>query len=148
MAQLESIDRSLSRFRTSSRSVKIVNRRDMAGSSAITTMIDQLVKNGVIPTDMRPNNGRRLGDNIYTAIQREKRHAYNKYVEEIRLFMEDQKEQFPRSVSLFQVAIVALHNAKALDRGSATKPRHYYVTDELISLFPSAAAIPNRITID
>jgi ppGpp synthetase/RelA/SpoT-type nucleotidyltranferase len=61
MAQLESIDRSFSHFRTNSRSVKVVNRRDMTNSSRLTAMIDQLVSGGIIPSEMRPSNGRRLG---------------------------------------------------------------------------------------
>ncbi|WP_206453350.1 nucleotidyltransferase family protein [Aurantimonas marina] len=148
IAQIESIDRNLSRFRTNSRSVKVVKRREMTASSSVTAMIDQLVKDGVIPAEMRPSNGRRLGENIYSAIRRDLRSQYATPVDTIRQFMEAQKGKFPRSVSLFQLAVVALHDAKALDRGSAKKPRRYYVTDELISLFPSAATIPNRITIE
>lgn len=148
MAQLESIDRSFSRFRTNSRSVKVVNRRDMAASSAVTAMIDQLVRDGVVPSEMRPKNGRRLGENIYDAIHRDMRSQYAAPIETIRVFIEGQRDKFPRSVSLFQLAIVALHDAKALNHGTRTKPRRYYVTDELISLFPSAANIPNRISIE
>ncbi len=148
MAQLESIDRSFSRFRTNSRSVKLVNRREMIGSSDLTAMIDRLVSDGVIPSEMRPSNGRRLGENIYNAIRRDMRHQNAKHVKTIKEFLDAQKGRFPRSVSLFQLAIVALHGAKALDHGSATRPRCYYVTDELISLFPRAAAIPNRVRID
>jgi ppGpp synthetase/RelA/SpoT-type nucleotidyltranferase len=148
MAQLESIDRSFSHFRTSSRSVKVVNRRDMIGSSSVTAMIDQLISDGVIPAEMRPTNGRRLGENIYSAIRRDKRHQYAKHIKTIQEFMEAQKCKFPRSVSLFQLTIVALHDANALEHGSPDKPRRYYVTDELISLFPSAAAIPNRVKIE
>jgi ppGpp synthetase/RelA/SpoT-type nucleotidyltranferase len=148
MAQLESIDRSFSHFRTNSRSVKVVNRRDMIGSSALTAMIDQLVSDGVIPSEMRPSNGRRLGENIYSAIRRDLRHHYTKHIKTIKEFLEAQKGKFPRSVSLFQLAIVALYDANALDHGNADRPRRYYVTDELISLFPHAASIPNRVKIE
>jgi ppGpp synthetase/RelA/SpoT-type nucleotidyltranferase len=148
MAQLESIDRCFSRFRASSRSVKVVNRRDMVDGSSVTAMIDQLVRDGVIPAEMRPSNGRRLGENIYSAIRRDMRHQFAKHLGTIKEFMEAQRGKFPRSVSLFQLAIVALHDTKALDHGNANKPRRYYVTDELISLFPSAATIPNRVKIE
>lgn len=148
MAQLESIDRSLSRFRTSSRSVKVVSRRDMVASSGITATIDQLVRDGVIPSEMRPSNGRRLGENIYQSIRQNLRHQPSLYTKVIRDFFEKQKFAFPRSVTLFQLAVVALHDAKSLELGSHAKPRRYYVTDELISLFPTAATIPNRVDID
>jgi hypothetical protein len=142
MAQLEAIDRSFSCFRTSSRSVKVVNRREMIGSSSVTAMIDRLVSEGTIPAEMRPSNGRRLGENIYTAIRRSMRDQYTAHIKTIQEFMEAQRGKFPRSASLFQLAIVALHDAGVLDHGSANKPHCYYVTDELISLFPVIAHPP------
>lgn len=148
MAQLESIDRSLSRFRTSSRSVKTVTRKEMTACAEIVDSIDKLVADGTIPSEMRPPNGRRLGENIFRSISVDKRKQYKKHLNQIKDFLVAQKEKFPRSVTLFQLAIVALHEANALEAGSPSRPRRYYVTDDLITLFPSAANIPNKIQLD
>ena len=147
MAQLESVDRSLSRFRTASRSVKVVMRRDMTACSSIVAMIDALVEAGVVPPEARPENGRRLGENIYNSIKRDLRRDYLRAINVVQRFLEAQSGKFPRSVSLYQLSIVALFEAKALDYGDPHRPRRYYVTDELISLFPSAANIPNRVNV-
>lgn len=147
MAQLEATDRSFARFRTSSKSVKQVIRRDVQRASEITEMIDGLVSAGVIPSELRPQNGRRLGENIYQSI-RDRAKNFDRAKTTIEAFLTAQRETFPMSVTLFQLAAVALHNAEILDRGSAGRPRQYYVTDELISLFPAAQTIPNRVTMD
>lgn len=147
MAQLEVADRSFSRFRTSSKSVKQVVRREMQRGSEITEMIDALVSSGVIPSELRPENGRRLGENIYLSI-RDRGKNYDRARSIIEAFLTAQRDTFPMSVTLFQLAAVALHDAQLLERGSARRPRQYYVTDELISLFPAAKTIPNRVAME
>jgi len=147
MAQLESADRIFAQFQSVSESVKMVIRRDMAASSNITAMIDELVGAGIIPSELRPENGKRLGENIYAAIRRDRRDDYQKAHDIIRQFIVGQKDVFPRSVSIFQLAIMALHEFNLLDYGSNRRPKMYYVTDELISLFPNAAAIKNKVNI-
>lgn len=148
MAQLESVDRAFSNFRLTAQTVKAVSRRDMTASSDFTRMIDALVADGTIPSELRPDNGRRLGENIYNSIRRNKRGEYSVPLGIVKRFLESQAGRFPRSVSLFQLAIVALHNAHLLEHGHERRPKRYYVTDELISLFPSAAHIPNRVNIE
>lgn len=147
MAQLETTDRSFSRFRTTAKAVKVVNRRDMQQGDSLTKMIDGLVADGVIPSELRPENGRRLGENIYNSIRGRRRNVAAGATA-IKTFFEAQRDIFPRSVTLFQLAAVALHNANLLEHGDARKPRQYYVTDELITLFPIARAIPNVVAID
>jgi len=148
MAQLEAADRTFSRFVAVSKTVKAVSRYDVIASKSLTAMIDGLVADGTIPSEMRPTNGRRLGENLLSAVHRNHRKDVTVASETIQDFFRPQAAHFPRSVSLFQLAIVALHDAKLLEHGSKTRPRRYYVTDELISLFPQAADIPNRITIE
>jgi hypothetical protein len=148
MAQLEAADRTFSRFQAVSETVKEVSRDEVIARHSLTEMIDALVAEGTIPSEMRPSNGRRLGETIFSSIHRDYKRDCTKPREVIRLFIKSQGNSFPRSVSLFQLAIVALHEARLLDGGTTNRPRRYDVTDELITLFPSAALIPHRIKID
>ncbi|MBO6719379.1 MAG: hypothetical protein JJ913_15590 [Rhizobiaceae bacterium] len=145
MAQIESADRTFSRFKTSSKAVKRVTRTDAAASAQITAMFDELVATRIIPSELRPVNGRRLGENVYNSIQNRRKNL-SKAMEKIRDFATQQKDSFPSSVSLFQLSIVALHKEGLLETGGRRK-RSYYVTNELISLFPEAKSIPNPITV-
>ena len=147
MAQIESLDRVLSRFKTTSRTVKAIERVDMIESAHLTKLIDELVMDGTIPQDLRPVNGRRLGENIYSSIRRDKRQMRDLWSKTIADFLKKQTGSFPRSVTLYQLAIVALMQANLLEYGRKGRYRQYYVTDDLISLFPSAAEIPNRISM-
>lgn len=144
MAQLESIDRDFSRFKTTASSVKAVKRRDMEAPSTIIKMIDDLVEEGVIPKEMMPKNGRRLGENVYNSIDNSKRKDVRSKCNVIKNFISNQRGAYPRSVSIYQLAIVALFRDGSLNKSSK---KHYYVTDEMISLFPDAAKIPNRVEI-
>ena len=144
MAQLESVDRSLAEFEVRSQSVKLIERREMVTCTEIITMVDRLIEAGVIPSESRPQNGRRLGENIFSSTRKDVRQQPRRLLTILEQFFVAQSEQFPRSVSLFQLAIVALYDAGALEHVG----RKYYVTDDLISLFPTAANIPHRISID
>lgn len=148
MAQLEAADRTFSRFDAVSKTVKVVARQDVVLSNSLTAMIDELVKSGTIPSEMRPANGRRLGENMLSAIRKDFRRELNRPLEIIRNFLEGQKPSFPRSVSLFQLSIVALYQAGMLELGSRHKPRRYYITDELVSLFPIVETIAARVEVD
>lgn len=148
MAQIESIDRSLARFKTSSRFIKTINRREMTSVKQITNLVDRLVSEGIVPLEMRPANGRRLGENIYQSIKRDMRNNMKKPLETIETFFRSQAGMFPRSLSLYQLAMVALHQQEMLETGADGKARRYYVTDDLVSLFPAAKNIANRVVID
>lgn len=147
LAQLESIDRSFFDFRENTKNVKLILRREMADCQMIVDMIDELVARGTIPAEFRPKNGRRLGENIYNAIKRDARQDISVPITTIRHFFVAQAGKFPRSISLFQLAIVALQAANQLNVGGR-RPMHYYVTDELITLFPEAETIPNRVNVE
>lgn len=147
MAQLEAADRTFSRFNAVSKTVKKVVRTDLQEGSQITEMIDALVTSGIIPSELRPKNGKRLGDNIYQSI-RDRRSNFLLAHSTVKAFFEAQGPAFPISVTLFQLAIVALHEARLLNHGHPRRPRRYYVTDELISLYPAASTIPNRVVMD
>ena len=135
MAQLEAADRDFSRFKTTSRTVKLVTRKDMSACSMITEMIDKLVEEDVIPKELRPSNGRRLGENIFQSIRRDKRHNIGPVISILREFFLSQKGQFPLSTTLFQLSIVALYTNELLEKGSGNRPRRYYITSDLVSLF-------------
>lgn len=146
MAHIENLDRAFANFVEASKSVRRITRRGMSGRLGIVRAIDNLVREGTIPPEMRPPNGRRLGDNIYESIDNPDENLEPATDAILSLFRE-QAGRFPRSVSLYQLAVVALHRAMLLSIGAGERQRYYYVTDELTTLFPDAATIPNRIRI-
>ncbi|MBS9477422.1 RelA/SpoT domain-containing protein [Ancylobacter radicis] len=143
MAHIEKIDRTFSRFKTESRNVKYVGRYAAIASSRITQKIDELIYDGVIPSEMRPKNGKRLGENIYNSLIEKNR--IDAAIGVIDNFYRSLGSKFPRSVSLYQLAIVALYNAKLLDLKSNKK--RYYVSSELTSLYPQIEKIRNTVDI-
>jgi ppGpp synthetase/RelA/SpoT-type nucleotidyltranferase len=134
LANIEGIDRSLSTFSTVSRGVKIVERRASRELNSIIEMVDDLVKNGTIPPELRPNNGRRFAENLRGMMDLQN-HQFIDAIQTVKQFYTDQKASFPRSLTLNQLALVALREASMLQRRHR-QPRYYYVTEELISLFP------------
>jgi hypothetical protein len=97
-------------------------------------MVDDLVKNGTIPPELRPNNGRRFAENLRGMMDLQN-HQFIDAIQTVKQFYTDQKASFPRSLTLNQLALVALREASMLQRRHR-QPRYYYVTEELISLFP------------
>ncbi len=104
MAQIEAIDRTFSDFDENSRKVKKIARKGMSGRLGIVRAIDQLVKENIIPEDLRISDGRILGDNIFTSIKGNDEN-WQQAIEEMRKFFEQQRDKFPRSVSLFQLSM-------------------------------------------
>ena len=144
MAHIERLDRTFSRFRTESKNVKVVNRHDMLGSNQIVDMIDKLISQNVIPPELRPVNGRRLGENIFSSIK-DRRKNLDTAISHIEKFFRDESIKFPRSVSLFQMSLVALHRSNMLD--ITNKKRYYYITRDLISLYPDISSITHTVDI-
>lgn len=142
MAQIESADRTFSRFSTSSRAVKSVVRQEVVACSGILKMLDRLESDGVIPSESRPLNGRRLAENIYKSI-RGRKNNYEKAIVEIERFMRNEADPFPVSVSLYQLSIVALLQSGLLDENNK---RYYYVTKELITIFPNVKKLKNVVS--
>lgn len=143
LAQIGSLDRTFDKFESATKHVKPVVRWDVSAGAFIIKKIDELVDNGAIPRELRPKNGRRLGDNIYSSIKWSERKDFKTIAGKICKFISEQTP-YPRSISIYQLAIIALFQERMLD---ASDKRHYYVTDEMISLFPKSANIPNRIEI-
>ena len=145
LAQIESMDRCFDKFKSTIKHVKSVKRQEVSAGAHIMKEIDELVDKGVIPREVRPENGRRLGDNIYSSIKRDKRKDFKIISQKICAFISNQQGSYPRSVSVYQLAIIALFREGLLEDW---KKKYYYVTDEMITLFPESRNIPNRVKID
>ncbi|MFN8828730.1 MAG: hypothetical protein ACK5W0_02545 [Labrys sp. (in: a-proteobacteria)] len=115
MAQMEAADRTFARFRYVARTVKKVSTVEKDSINKIVTMIDSLVSDGTIPSSQRPSNGNSLGKNIYYSIQREKRKDISKVLDVIRSFFINQTGGFPMSLSVYQLAVIALKNSGYLN---------------------------------
>jgi ppGpp synthetase/RelA/SpoT-type nucleotidyltranferase len=145
LANMEGIDRSLSTFATVARGVKRVTRLRSTQLNAIVAMIDDLVEDGTIPSEVRPNNGRRFGENLLSMIDLRK-NKFEDAMEVIKAFYKSQGSAFPRSVTLNQVALIALKRAGMLAPPARNRPRYYYITQAMISLYPDAASIMPQVT--
>ncbi len=146
LAALEGADRHFSRFATSAKGVKLIRNRATTRINEVVDMIDKLILDGVIPTDMRPKNARRVAENILNLIDRKADNE--KAIECVRMFYESLSPSFPRSISLTQLAIVALNKGKMLRENSSRKQNYYFISPELISMFPEGAEISPAVQID
>jgi ppGpp synthetase/RelA/SpoT-type nucleotidyltranferase len=143
LANIEGIDRTLSTFSTVSRGVKRVDKNFSKELNTIIEMIDGLVENGVIPAELRPSNGRRFAENLRSMIDLHN-HKFSDAIETIKQFYTEQGESFPRSITLNQLALVALQKASMLQK-KPRRPRYYYITQEMISLFPDTRDLTPQV---
>ena len=143
LANIEGIDRSLSTFSTVSRGVKRVDKSLSNELNAIVEMIDELVENGVIPRELRPSNGRRFAENLRGMIDLHS-HKFANAIGTVKEFYTAQGENFPRSITLNQLALVALRRASMLQK-RPRRPRYYYITEEMISLFPDTRDLAPQV---
>lgn len=146
LANLEGLDRDLSTFSTTSRSVKTVRRERSTQLNAIISMMDDAIHEGIVPSVLRPKNGRRYAESVLSAMDLQNA-KFSKALRVVRDFYTAQGSVFPLSVSLQQLAMVALHRAKSLNSGSKGRPRYHYVTPELVSLFPECKSIAPIVAI-
>ena len=146
LAQIESIDRMLINFDEVAKGVKRINRKELEACNAFVSIFDALVTDRIIPSEMRPRNGRRLGENVYNALNRHKRlDIYNEAILEVYRFIRSLKPSAPGSITLFQLSIIIFHRKNWLDYGKDKRRRYYFVSPEMITLFPESAEIKNRI---
>lgn len=143
LANLEGIDCSLSTFGTVSGGVKRVDRCSSSELNTIVLTIDDLVRSGTIPPELRPRNGRRFAENFRSMIDLQN-NKFNIAIETVRRFYVEQGQNFPRSVTLNQLALVALRRASMLQK-KRREPRYYYVTQEMISLFPDTKDLSPQV---
>jgi hypothetical protein len=110
-------------------------------------MMDRLVLDNVIPPELRPQNGRRFAENLRSIINLDK-YKLADAIDVVRRFYLAQANDFPRSVTLHQLAIVALKRASMLRVKRSQNKKHYYITDGMISLFPDAKELLPRVFIE
>lgn len=144
MAHIESIDRTFTNFSEIAKNVKRVTRKGMAKRLEVVRVIDKLIDDGIVPKEIRPQNGRRFGDNVYEAIVDPDKN-FDAAMAVIKQFLSSESGRMPRSVTLFQLITVALYKEHLLSFESNGRDRYYHITPELVGLFPDVAKIENRV---
>lgn len=144
LAAIEGLDRNLSTFATSAKLVKRVKRRRTEDLNRVISLIDDLVERGIIPSELRPSNGRRFAENVLRLIDL-RRVKLHDVLAVLKKFFEGQAAAFPYSATLHQLALIALKRADML--APHRNKTFYYVTPELVSLFPDAATLEPRFRL-
>lgn len=147
LARLEAVDRTFQNFDKIAPTVKTVRRKDMVGAQSISNMIESLFVDGTIPSELKPRSGRRVSECIFASLRRDKRHEIERIVPQLRSFIVDLKP-VPVSVSVFELCVVYLFRNHLLDLGSNRKPRYYYVSDELRSIFPEVTKLRQTVRLE
>ena len=145
LASLESIDRTMSTFATVARGVKRVRRRRTGDLNKVAVMIDTLVADKVIPKEFRPKNIRRCAENILSLVKSDV--STDAAVEIVEIFIRSTGDSFPMSLSLVELASVGLYRRKMLSRRPHGGAKCFFVSDEMVSLFPESAGIGPRVAL-
>ncbi|MBB3035331.1 RelA/SpoT domain-containing protein [Alteriqipengyuania lutimaris] len=147
LARLEAVDRTFQNFEKISPTVKTVRRREMVGADKIAAMFRSLHEDGTIPSELKPESGRRVSECVFSAIRSDKQRDLDTIIPQMREFIA-RLNPIPRSISLFELGIVFLHEKNYLYLGSKRRPRYYYISDELKSLFPEMKAFAHAMSLE
>lgn len=152
-ASVEQLDMIISGFEQISKSIVASKWPDVDFKVEIKALLDSLIDTNKIPIECRPKDISRFCDNIFTVINKLPHFKGKKMkpiINEVKTIIIDEFSKynaitFPRSITLFQLILIAFN--EKFDLNSIDSKYYFLITSEMETFYPSLKKIKKRIVL-